>query len=195
MNLTDQTTRLSDDARYELARVATIAERRNRPMFLLFLAGLVLVVTAVGALLGYGSKARAERELARQVTLSERITSDVRELERLRGQAEAEGLGDGSDVAGGVGEGGGVLGRLQAAAKRAGVSGQLRIPRETSRQEGDATFVEYTYQAVQDEIGPLLKWLDLARREIQGLEVRMIELKPRGDKWTLTVRFSRWESR
>lgn len=188
MSRMEAATRLSDDARFELAMGAAAAERRNRPRAMVVVSCVVLAVALVIAAAGVSARASARRTLARDLADQAAVEEMAQEWERLDAQARESG-----DVALGT-KIPNLVSKVEEAAARAGLKDPLKKPRVTPRSANGGTMNEYYYTDVKDpSLKALMEWLRLATTEIPGLEIVGVDLKPEATAWNMTVTLRRWE--
>lgn len=178
------------ERREALAAHAAGAERRNRPIHLLVLALLGLLVAAV--MLAWSGSARSaalaelrgEREIGRAATtLAERL----KQLQVATKNSTSVQAGEPEPR---------ILSRILAAGQQAGLQGLPQTPLKTEREPRPIDGVvrtRYTYEHRDASADSLLRWLQLARKDIPGLEVHFLQLKPEPENWYMQVVFTRWE--
>ncbi len=184
------TTGLTDTARLHMFRRAGETERANRPRWMVVLAGAVLVLTAVYALLGWLDRNDAVRNL-RSARTSDANLSLV--LDEIRGASQAP------ETTGGIGPYDPLPNpqtMLERFAERAGLE---RPDPPSAREEEVGEGISrrtYQYTIVRHPTPEaLIRWLDSVERNIAGMRVDNLDLRPnsRRDGWELSVRFSRLE--
>jgi hypothetical protein len=157
-------------------------------MHLLVLAGVLLGVCAVAAIVTGVDRAAAS---ARQ----SRATGEATEIARLSAQlqnlrlAARDPARERAAAAGGQ-----VLSRIYAAATAAGLTSVTQTPTTDQRPRGGLTRHNYMYRDVRDEsLDHLLAWVNAAVREVPLLEVTRLRVRPEANGWVMDVTFSRWE--
>ena len=174
--------------RYQLARLATQAERRNRPRSRLVLAGVLLLAGGVYATIGFVSKRGGERafDLASQQRQRMHLSLvEIRSLEQVSDGGETQSLDPITAP----------ISRLEEAATAAGLASPT--PPQTRTDAAGPGFVRrlYPYSNVRaDTALPLLNWIKRAQEAMPGLEVYSLNLRPTGQQgWTMGVTFARVE--
>jgi hypothetical protein len=180
--------RLSEDARFELAMAAAGRARRNRPTALLLAAGAAVVVAFLAAMWGIAARASAWSALVREQRASANLDRLSAEWSRLE-----DAKGEGDPRAGGAYPG--IQTKMEALAITAGMKAAPNHPRTPNAQKsGTIQIFEYHYIDVRDaELKALMEWMRLATAEIPGLEVTSVVLTPEATSWKLDVTFRRWE--
>lgn len=184
----ENTPRMDDDARFELAMAAAARERRNRPRALLLGSGLLLAAAGTAAVLGLSARGTAQSFYRLQQI-------DAAQVERM--VAEYRDLSGRQDVGPEMGPMPYIFSDLSALAQQAGLQQSIRPPTTfDNTMSGSLKSVEYRYVNVQDpSLEAILRWLLLAEQQIQGLEVYEIpSLKPLPNgNWQIDVTLRRWE--
>jgi hypothetical protein len=183
---------LGEDARFELAAAAGARERRNRPVWLVGLAAVILGVVLIIAVTGIVSRARAisslERRLSDQAAVEAMVTkwNALSELER---QNPNQAIGEPMEN---------LRSTLEALATRAGFKTPPFTPRETTEPQKAVLVRRYLYHQIKEpSLKVILEWLRLATQDpatrIPGLEVEALTLRPEKDTWSMTLTLRRWE--
>lgn len=175
----------------EVQSCAAAAARRNRPTFLLLLAGAVLLVSVVFAGVSLASAAGARAELRRLAGNQAEIARLTQEIAALRAQSSAPGGAD----------------RFQhelQLSKLQAVNERVSLPQPPVFQEQPALRplnspiekrrVDVTMSSVPLESA--LKWITEAQNAVPDLFISAIELRPQqGAEWLVRVQVARWELR
>jgi len=175
------------EERDELATSALLGERRNRPVYLVVLAG----VLAAGALIALISSAivsgRALKERSRQLDMLGRTQQLAAELDAMRARESTDGADDPYE------RNPDLLTRIEALAKQAGMA-KPALPVEGSNGRGALHQVLLQYKQLRDDdVGRVISWITSVVREIPGVEVYKISIRPLPTQWQIDVTFSRWE--
>lgn len=178
------------DAWMALEAQALARERRNRPRWMIVLAGCVVVAAAAIAGLGARRYASATRDLELARHEAEQILTLVAELNARRAAAETRpGRARRAPIQ---------VAELSALAEQAGVPARLAPPRESRTSSGDGIILTLIYTDVRaPSLQPLLSWITLACEQFEGLRVESLRLQAEqpGPGWVLDVTFKRWEQR
>lgn len=178
------------DARYELATIASGAARRNRPTHLIVIGFVLAAVAALALLVSFLQYQSAQRALEKQSGFGREVLDRIAELKAWQ-KAAADGKGKPVTAQTEVGS------TLQAAAARAGVkSSASLIPSrsQTPTRFQDVQRRKISYDDVRDEsLEVLLKWLENAQKDVPGLEVYDLQIRPEANVWAMKVTFARWE--
>lgn len=182
------------DRRLELALEAARSERRNRPVGVVVIAGLLFGVALIYVLLAFSALAGAKSRLdATQVKASEA----VRVASRLAALKAAEASGSGPRA---FEKNANLLTDISTQAREAGFKPEnidKVIPKSTyvNRPSGTKGVLQrqYSYEVRAEPLPVLLDWLNRCTAKINGLEVYSVSLTPEAQSWFLKVTFSRWE--
>jgi len=179
---------LSEDQRFELSAIAARDERRNRPAHLLLLATICFVLALLAMIWAALSRASALKTLGDQRFMASQIQQTCGEIVALREHAAKQGDKINQPISQ-------IRSRLQAIAAESGVKGKVQIPRdEGEERRGPSKRIKFRFDNVQDEnLGALLAWLDNAVKELPGVEVYSVSIRPQANVWNLSVTFARWE--
>jgi hypothetical protein len=181
--------RVSAEDRLSLALAAEARERRNRPRAAVVLCGVLLAGAAVYQGVGAASYGASRRAQERDVARAGELAGEVARLRHLREQA----------AVGAQPAGGGItrVSEITALATRAGMRAPPNPPSErVTRQGPGGQLKTITYARVADpSLAALLKWVDTAAAQIDGLRIDTITIAPdeRNRQWMLDVWFERWE--
>jgi len=174
--------------RFQLARAASVAERRNRPKTRLYLALILVIAGGVYAALGYMSLQSGERAFERAAENRQRMHAALMEIAALESVPTSGVVQDHTPIAA-------PISRLEEAAKAAGLDSPT--PPQTRTDSAGPGFVRrlYPYNGVRAETAlPLLNWIEKAKEAMPGLEVYSLNLRPTGQRgWTMGVTFARVE--
>lgn len=177
------------DVLAEQAALAARAQRRNRPLHLIWaaIAALCLGVLLLGlALLDRVSAAR-ERDATQQREVQ--IVTLLSSLKALDAQADDPLARAATAPMQNVGTLVSEAGREAGLANPVGV-GQMTPP----RTRGGLSGRRYTYTNISDpSLTALLRWVQLSLERVPGLEVNRLEIRPQPQHWAATVTFTRWE--
>lgn len=185
--MSDESARLSDDARYALSAEADAIGRANKPQHLLVIAGIVFVVVSGIAGWAWNQRASAERALEQAERKRDKIGAMVAQLELL----EVESLTRPEDEAGRpISD---LFSRIESMAQRAGLESRIQIPTVRNESNGDAVRRRYPYRLSDPSLGNLLSWVAMVEQEIPGMQVYRLSLDPTRNGWTINVTFSRVE--
>lgn len=178
------------EARFELAAMAASAARRNRPTHLILMGFVLALVAAIALLVSFLQYQSAQEALRRQSTFGREVLDRVAELKAWQ-KVVAEGKTKPVSAQTEVGS------ILQAAAAKAGLKASANlIP---SRSQAPTRFQDVqrrkiSYDDVRDEsLEVLLKWLENATKDVPGLEVYDLQVRPEANVWAIKVTFARWE--
>jgi hypothetical protein len=178
-----------DELRQDLTTAAASSQRRNTPRFLVLLALLGLVLCT-----GWAWHCRSlAKAAARDADLAKLKAKEITlAVAKLRGLIEAEAAGPGVRASQPMSQ---LLSVIEAAGARAGLKKQLpvggRVPQPRTAEGWQQVRVSY---ALRDEsLEAVMKWIDLAQEEIEGLAVSAMKIHPEANEWNVNVTFSRWE--
>lgn len=178
---------LDADQRFELASLASRDERRNRPSHWLLIATVLFFASLLA--LGWAglSRARAEKSLADQRFIANATAELCGQIETLRKRSADEGDRANQPITQ-------IRSRLQAIGAEAGIKGKIPLPVDSPEIRGNAKRMRFRFDNVQDESLPaLLAWLDMAVKELPGVEVNTVTIRPLANTWQMNVTFARWE--
>lgn len=183
---TQESPRISDDLRYELADAARSAESANRPKALLALATLLFALAGVALVVTLRQLESAKGQYEAQQGYQQRIADlkiQYARAEALKSSGQAEHGEPISDL----------FSRIETAAHSVGLSQTPKIPRIQSATIGTAIRNEYPYQMQDPSLQNLLAWVEACRRDVPGLEVTSLKITPAAKHWNFEVKFVRWE--
>lgn len=192
MSRMDIDTSAAGEARFELATLAAGAARRNRPTHLIVIGFVLAAVAAIALLVGFTQYASAQEALRVQRTFGKDILDRIGELKRWQ-QVAAEGKAKPVNQQLEIG------GTLQDSAKKAGLKNWATLEPATGRRPqpqkfGDVQRRLIPYNEVRDEsLETLLRWLETAAKDVPGLEVYDLTVRPEANVWAMKVTFARWE--
>jgi hypothetical protein len=191
---TMQPGRLSDDARFELAASAGARERRNRPVWMVGGAALLLGAVLLLAVLGITMNASARADLRRQLEDQAHVEQMLAQLRQLTAaQSETGSSNIGAPMAD-------LRTRLESLARTAGFDPPPFSTNEEVRDLPNGIRVRKLpyFNIKAKSLGVVLEWLRLATQDagrIPGLEVESLTLRPStsDNTWTMTLTLRRWE--
>jgi len=179
----------SEEARTSLLAAAAGSERRNRPVYLVAIASLLLLACAISLGWSLWVLGAASREFGRERGAATALAQSVGRLKELEA---AQGGGEKGPPANDR-----ILTMLQAAAEKAGIANSKGlIPRQGAPETraGGVQRVKFDYDAVRDpSLEPLLLWLKHAGEDVPGIEVYSVNLRPEANGWLMKVVFQRWQ--
>lgn len=187
--------RLDEDAKLELSAAAQSSARRNRPLWLLFVAGAVLVVAICYALYGLYLGGVAGTRLARESSRYNEISALVEQIKKLRDE----------DVAGNekyrVDQQ--LSAKLESAARDAGLTMTISVNEEDkNRVVKNLGVRRLTIDCKGQTSDAILQFLIKAMQSVQGLELASVKIDPGTQKteqnqltWSAQIKFTRWEQR
>ena len=177
------------ESRDALVSAAAGNERRNRPVYLVAVAVVLLAACLVSLAASLWAVGTASREFSRERAAATTLASAVGRLKELEGQAGGGEKGPAPNDK--------ILTMLQGAAERAGLeNSKTLMPRPSPPENRGAGVqrVKFEYDAVRnEELEPLLLWLRYATEDIQGIEVYSVTLRPDANAWIMKVVFQRWQ--
>lgn len=183
-------TTMTDEARLHMFRRAGETERRNRPRWMILLAGLLLAATVGYALLGWLDRRDAVDSLRSARGADSSLTLVLDEITTLSQPLEAGDLGPFPPLTT-------PQTLLQQLATRAGLD--TLDPPTARESEVNDRISRRTFQygsVTHPSPEGLLRWLDEVERGIMGMRVEFVDLRPNRARngWELSVRFSRLET-
>lgn len=182
--------RLTDDDRARQSMDALRAERRSQPRHLIALAAVLVLVAGGVTWSSSSSLAAARKSLKFQQTQAEDIAIAAAQLNQLRAASATEGSRENEAVPQ-------LRSRIAQAAADAGLKNPNILPsseRPELRRPGlNSIQRKFSYDLRDESLPALLKWIELATRDVPDLEVYSVKLLPEQQQWHLLVTFSRWE--
>lgn len=186
-------TRLTADERFEIRMVSMARLRRNRPLWVCVLAGLVLAASLVVLLWSYLSYVGSKRSLYQAKLQQAGIEAKIEELRSID-REQQEGLGVAHDPYPSFAS------DMQSLAQRHGIQSPP-IPETAPNpvERNEIREQRYTMRNVQaSRAESLIGFLDAAMEMVPGLGIRELQLTPnyRGEEpagWSMVVTFSRLE--
>lgn len=168
---------------------ASTNERRNRPLSLVWLGGVLLVASLLTLLAGLWSKRSAEGHYFSRADDRFRVQRMVQEWNELE-QKQSTG-----DQAAAHEPNQRIRTILEELATSAGIKKPPPAPTGNPRNIPGGKEMTYVYNDVRDEsLQALIDWVRLATEQIPGLELYEVpELKSDGAGWRMRVIFKRWE--
>ena len=188
--LDTNSTRLSDDDRYELANRAQNQQRVNSPRhFVVF--GIILLMVAIvilaSAWRSQSSAIKQNQQAARKLVEVQNAISNIRALE-----AQSDSATENKDFDPIPG----ILSKIEGLGSQANLKNPIKVPQQGERVEGEAILKSYSYTNINEpSLEKMLDWVRLAEQEIPGLHVREITIKPRQQYWSMDVVLGRYERR
>lgn len=176
-----------EQARQDVAVAAARQARRNTPTHLVIFAAVLLGIALICTLVAASSRSAAQDRLDAQKRQSSRIAELVARLNQLS-DAERAGIQRWGQPAERV------QSKIQQAAVQAGLKTAIPPVNPTkSGPVGNAQRTQFRYDIRDESLPALLKWVELATRDVPGLEVYSVKIRPEANQWDLNVTFSRWE--
>jgi hypothetical protein len=187
--------RLSEDTRFELAASAAARERRNRPMWIVGAAAVLLAGVLLVALLGISMNASARADLRRELEDQahvEQLLGQLRQLTEAQSDAGATNIGTPMTD---------LRTRLETLARTAGFKDAPFSTNEDVRDIGNGIRIRKMpyFNVKAPSLGVVLEWLRLATQDpasrIPGLEVESLTMKPdpKDNTWSMNFTLRRWE--
>jgi hypothetical protein len=173
----------------ELASAAARAQRRNRPMSLVVLGAIALVVGAIIALTGWS----AHRDARSRVDRAKDNAEKMLELgATLKAMQDAEAAAGGPRL---VESPTNVLSRIEAAGPRAGLKKPVGVGTRSSIPDRATGWSQtrYAYNVKDESLGSLVGWAEQVTKDLPGVEVSSVSIRPEASEWAMTVVFTRWE--
>jgi hypothetical protein len=170
-----------------LAMQAQAGERRNRPRALVYASVLLFVCGGALALHGTSRASEAQQRTQRAKAQADNTLAALAQLDSLIKRRAGEGPKiEGSSQA---------LSKIEAAGVRAGYPGfPVGAVTTTPRRDIGANQISIRYTALKHEdLSVLMTWISSALADVPGLEVASVMLRPEAEKWSMDVRFTRWE--
>lgn len=186
----DRTGDGGEEARFAAVAAAAASERRNNPRHLLAIAGFVLAVSLLWLFSSWSAWSSARAALVKQQRERETITRNVADLRAFKA---VQGSDSGPRLAE---QEGAIRSRLRDIGRAAGLKEENITPKSVKRDQRKdlgSVLLTASFEARDESMGPLLGWLERATREMPGLEVYKISIRPEAQKWLMQVTFSRWE--
>jgi hypothetical protein len=185
-------TRLSEEARLELAGIASATARQNRPLWLIMLGGVLMTVAIIYALYGFYQGGVAGTDLARQARRTSEVRALVDQIKALKASDAAGAERYRPDPQ--------LVRKIEQAATDVGLV--ISVP--TNEDDKSSKIKNFSRRRIAIEIKgqpaePLMNFLQRAA-EIQGLELAQIRLTPGQMKteagqttWDAAIQMTRWE--
>ncbi len=187
MSTLDGTSRYSADDRYELASRAQSQQRRNHPTHLVVLGALVLVISLIVLVVAWQKDRTAHTSLLNKSAMLDTIKGEIATLDALERVAESSPRRAEFDKITDM------ISRQDAIAASVGLGDALGLPKTNSQKKGDATLNEYTYSVQDVSLEKMLAWVQAAVRQIPGLKISMIDVRPVNSSWSIKVTMYRFE--
>lgn len=171
-----------------LAQRAQAGLQRNRPRVFVLAACLVFVCGAVLCLHGMRKASDALERTQRAKTQAGNTLQALAHLDSLIKRR----AGEGPRIEGNSQ----TLSKIEEAGIRAGMAKPFPVGQTASspRRDINASQITVRYNAMKHEdLGVLLAWVNGALADVPGLEVVSLNVRPEAEKWSMDVRFGRWE--
>lgn len=182
---------MSEDDRLDLALMAQASERKHRPRHLVVLATLVLGAGLIGLVWGLTAHRRASAEARRErnnLVMLQRMEAELQAIEAA-GQGQAQGppwdaIPD-------------LKSRLEGFATSAGLA-KPALPTE-SRDRAvpsggkSAQRMRLSYRVSHSKPEEIMAWIERSLKDVPGLELWRLRMRPEATNWSVEVEFSRWE--
>jgi len=183
-------TSAAEEVRMLAASQAASTQRRNRPVYLVYIALILLTFSLVWAMSSFGAYRKARQTLDKQLDDAQTIRDNAIAVQVLRDKTSADPerkLRDQDPQ---------FRGRLRAAAVNSGLNeveaGIAISPPQEHRNLG-SLLVRVTLECRHDTLPPLLAWLERCVVEFPGLEVYSVEIRPDAQKWNFKAVLNSWE--
>lgn len=180
---------LTEQDRLQMLRRASASERRNSPRGLVYLALALALAGGVYAGTGWASRRSAVRSLAAAQDSQRIVRTQLSELESLSSPASGGGVVIHERLASPV-----------ASLERAAQAAEFPDPKfESERIErdlGEAHRRIFRFKEIRGaSAAGVLRWVDRVERDIPGMRVYSMDLRPSADRggWDVTVQFARLE--
>jgi hypothetical protein len=172
----------------ELQALSGAAQRRNQPRLLIFLAFVLILISAFYAFSGYSAVSSSRIKAQRQADTDSQLDAKIERYNNLT-QGGAEG---------GLDERFPVNSRIRSTLESSADLFGLDTPTVAQRPERAGLDYPLLRQIITANISdaplePTLQWINSATRNIDGLYVAGVEFSPTGSGWQVEVRFARWE--
>lgn len=180
----------ASEARFELATIAAGAARRNRPTHLIVFGFVLALAAAIALLVSYLQYQSAQIALRNQGNFGREVLDRLAELKAWQ-KVAADGKSKPVSAQSEIGS------ILQSSAARAGIKNSANLIPSRSQaptRYQDVQRRKISYDDVRDEsLDVLLKWLEGAAKDVPGLEVYDLTIRPEANVWSMKVTFARWE--
>lgn len=172
----------------ELQALSGAAQRRNQPKMLIFLAFVLILISAFYAFSGFSAASSAKVRAQRQVDTDNQLDPRIERYNELT-QGGAEG---------GLDERFPVNSRIRSTLETSADVFGLDSPTVAQRPERAGLDYPLQRQIITANLSdaplePTLKWINSATRNIDGLYVAGVEFSPTKSGWQVEVRYARWE--
>jgi len=190
MRLID-TTPMPEESRDALTITAGAAVGRNRPTWMVAIAGSVMLLAMGMLAYAWSSRISAQSEIEQLTGLLARAEQAAAEIEAYRNAGE--GISDPYEP----------IPRFESQIQEAAASVGYRIsagtPLTGSGLSPDRTKTRrgFTYQIddiAPDTLGRVFAWLAESQRRVSGLEITNLQIRPRANAWSMSVTLARWEN-
>lgn len=176
--------------RREAALLAASQERRNRPLALLALAGVLLLFAAIFAGASVLRVGAARRAFETRSAQAGDLLEVAARIEQVRAGSAQRGPADRYAPERNL------LTKLQAVSDQVGFARQPTLnPQNPQRLGADSPLIRRLIEVTIGGASPedALRWIDLAETAIPGLFVTRLELRPDPTGWTFRITLARWE--
>jgi hypothetical protein len=173
------------DAKFELATAAAGAERANKPKTLIVIAGALLAVAVIATGMALSSRLAAQRKLDTERGRATEMVTLAAKLKQLN-EASAGGKRTGRITL--------LPTTLNQAARAAGIKTDPVMRNMPDSRNGDVVRKKMEYDVRDESLEAILRWIDSATKQVQGLEVFSFNVKPESQVWHAKVTFSWWEN-
>jgi hypothetical protein len=187
MSRLDATNRF-EDLKAQLGSEALRQESQNRPVKLVFIAGVVLVASTIFLAIGISKRFSADAKLDKARTQATEMLSLADRLDKLKAASQQrEGGNLGVPIES-------IRSRIMSAGTQAGLKSPVQLPRQDkSRGGADAVQQRLTYDVHDESLDAIVRWIEAALAGTSGLEVYALSIRPETNQWNCKVTFSRWE--
>ncbi len=180
-----------DDVRGDIAGAASRNERRNRPTHLVVIAIALAAISLVALLFMLRSRTSAQALLVKETKIGENAVELAQQLKEIRIAEES------TTIRYGAAESDLPPSKFINAGAAAGLKNPIQLPTRNKpvadKDINGVHRIKVAYEAKDESMPNLMKWVQNVVRDIPGLEVYSISLKPEATQWVLKVTFSRWE--
>jgi hypothetical protein len=181
------------ERRGDRAAIAAAASRRNTPAVLLVLALFLLVVALGAVFLSHGARGRAVQQVQARVAQASVIQERGGKIKELRQQLKSVRDSRANAPIPGIPL---KLQQICPNDRLQAVLASSPAREQTGAAESGNIPKRFVYQNLRhDSIADVMSWIDAARREIPGLEIDRLQLRPGPNDWTISVTFIRWEKK
>lgn len=181
------------ERRGDRASVAAAAARRNTPVVLLVLASFLLVVAIIAVLLARGARNSAVVQVDARIAQAAMIQERGGKIKDLRQQLKSVRDSRANAPIAGIPL---KLQQICPNDRLQAVLASAPAREQSGAVESGNLPKRFVYQSLRhDSIADVMAWIDVARREIPGLEIDRLQLRPGPNDWTISLTFIRWEKK